>query len=165
RRHGGAPWQRRDRGRRRPALQRRRGRVLIRARTCRGAIAVALALPGAVPAVSAQPAPGAQSAPRVLPPYFLLNIEDQRVLLRVMRPAVEPLTPVFSGSLTGNREVDADGIVTLRVRGTGRVGIGLNVIDIGEQGVSVKGAPLLEPAATLNPDGTLSPGAGSPPPR
>jgi hypothetical protein len=122
---------------------------------------VALALPGAVPPASAQPAPGAPPAPRVLPPYFLLAVEDQRVLLRVMRPVVEPLTPVFSGSLTGNREVGADGIVTLRVRGTGRVGIGLNVIDIDEQGVSVNGAPLLEPAATLNPDGTLSPGAGS----
>lgn len=126
---------------------------------------VALALPGAVPPASAQPAPGAQSAPQALPPYFLLNIEDQRVLLRVMRPAVEPLTPVFSGGLTGNREVGADGIVTIRVRGTGRVGIGLSMIDIGGQGVSVNGAPLLEPAATLNPDGTLSPGTGSPPPR
>lgn len=119
--------------------------------------ALAAAALGAAPAALAQAAPATREAP----PYFYLRVADQNVTIRVLRPVVEPKTPVFSGSLTGSRDVGADGIATIRVRGTGRVGIGLNVIEIGEQGVSVNGAPLLDSSVTLNLDGSVAPGAGA----
>jgi hypothetical protein len=120
----------------------------------------------AVLAASLAPIASAQSAPetRRPPPYFLLHVVDQNVTIRVMRPVTGQVTPVFSGALTGQRQVAADGTALIRVRGTGRVGIGLNVIEIGEQGVTINGAPLLDQSATLNPDGTVSPGAGTRPP-
>lgn len=124
--------------------------VLIAAALAAGAV-------GGGPARAQSPAPGAAPAEPAPPPYFILRVVERNVTIRVMRPVVEPRTPVFSGPLAGSRDVGDDGIATIRVRGTGRIGIGLNVIEIGEEAVRVNGAPLLESAVTLNLDGTVSP--------